>query len=192
MKSNQSVFVTRSRSAYGPFSLVFLVFLVLLWGSSFDGPAVRISSDYWRWVAPVALPAAIVIAWLLQRAFVGCRYKPRHAGEERQIGLAESWMTGVFAAVFIVLFATDALANVMNQVIGVAYDATYDVAAKSVTHGKHTCYSLTLTRVGDPLDQFQICVPQSEQDATSIGDILQVKGRRSRYVNQMLSYTRRG
>ncbi|MGF6603699.1 hypothetical protein P3T23_008453 [Paraburkholderia sp. GAS448] len=190
MKSNESVFVTKYRSAYGPFCLVFLAFLVLLWGSSFDGPTVRISSDYWRWVAPMAIPAAIFIAWTLKRAFVGSWYKPRYAREEHQMGVAQSWATGAIAAAILALFGTSAFANVMNQVIGVPYDATYDVTAKYVTHGKHTCYGLTLTRVGDSLDQFRICVPQSEQDATGIGDILQVKGQRSRFVNQMLSYTR--
>jgi hypothetical protein len=190
MGSKESVFVTTSRSAYGVLSSVFVVGIALAWGSSFDGPAVRISRDYWRWVAPVTIPTTIFVTWRLQRALIGSWYKPRYASEERQFGLTESWITGAIAAIILAAFATGAFANVMNQVIGVSYVATYDVIGKYINRGKHTCYGLTVTKVGDPLDQFQLCVSQSEQEETTIGDRLQVDGRRSRYVNQLLNYTR--
>jgi len=190
MGSNDSLFVGTGRSSYGVFFLVFGAGIVLAWGSSFDGPAVRISREYWRWVAPVAVPVLVLVAWRLQRALIGSSYKPRGASKEHVVGLAESWMTGTIAAAILVALAAGAFANVMNQVIGVAYVATYDVAAKYVQRGKHTCYALTLKKVGEPGDQFQVCVAQTEQDQTAIGDVLEVSGRRSRFVNQLLAYTR--
>jgi len=163
---------------------------VLAWGSSFDGSAVRITREYWWWVAPVAVPVLILIAWRLQRALIGSSYKPRGATKERVMGLAESWMTGTVAATILVALATFAFANVMNQMIGVAYVATYDVAAKYVQRGKHTCYALILTKVGDASDEFRVCVSRPEQDQTAIGEVMTVSGRRSRFVNQLLAYTR--
>jgi hypothetical protein len=189
MESEGSVFVTTGRSAYGVLSLVFLAVIVLAWAADFDGPAVRISRDYWRWVVPVAIPATIFTAWRLQRALIGSWYKPRYASENRQIGLAESWATGAIAAIVLAMFATGAFANVVNQVIGISYVATYKVTEKYIARGKHTCYGLTVTKVADSLDQFQICVAQSEQEKVNLGDTLQVSGRRSRYVNQLLNYT---
>jgi MFS family permease len=177
------------RSAYGVFALVFVAGIVLAWGSSFDGPAVRISRDYWRWAALAAIPLGIIIAWRLHKALFGAWYKPRYAKEERQIGLPESWVMGVIAAVILVGFAMGAFANVMNQVIGLPYVATYIVAAKYVEHGKRTCYGLTLAKVGDWRDRFQMCVPEMQQKGTALGEILHVSGRRSRYVNQVLAYT---
>ncbi len=78
----------------------------------------------------------------------------------------------------------------MNQVIGVSYVATYEVVAKYIGQGRHTCYGLTLAKVGDPFDQFQMCVPESQQEGTAIGEMLQISGRRSKYVNQILRYTK--
>jgi hypothetical protein len=177
------------RSAYGVFGLVFVVGIVLAWSSSFDGPAVRISRDYWCWAALVAIPLAIIIAWRLHRALFGAWYKPRYAKEERQIGLSESWVMGAIAAVILVAFAMGAFANVMNQVIGLPYVANYIVAAKYVEHSKRTCYGLTLAKVGDQRDRFQMCVPELQQKGTALGEILHLSGRRSRYVNQVLAYT---
>ncbi|MCC8397325.1 hypothetical protein LJ656_32640 [Paraburkholderia sp. MMS20-SJTR3] len=184
------VFGSTGRSAYGVFSLVVAVSILLAWISTFDGPAVRICHDYWRWVAPVGIPAAIVIAWRIRKALVGSWYKPRYASQERQMGVGESWATGAIAAAVLVMFATGAFANVMNQVIGVSYVARYEVAGKYIEKGKHTCYGLTIVNVGDPLDQFQFCVARSEQEATAVGEKLQVSGRRSKFVNQVLAYTR--
>ena len=140
MESKGSVFVTNNRSTYGVFSLVFVAGIVLAWGSSFDGPATQISHDYWRCAVPIAIPVAIFIAWRLQRALVGCWYKPRYASEERQMGFGESWAMGAIAATILTALATGAFANVMNQVIGIPYVAAYDVTGKYISRGKHTCY----------------------------------------------------
>ncbi|MDN7177826.1 hypothetical protein M0D69_07295 [Caballeronia sp. SEWSISQ10-4 2] len=56
----------------------------------------------------------------------------------------------------------------MNQVIGVSYVAPYVVTGKYISHRKHTCYGLTLTKADNGLDQFQTCVSQSLQDATAM------------------------
>jgi len=178
------------RSAYGVFSVVVAVGIVLAWISTFNGPAVRIRHDYWRWAAPVGIPAAFVIAWRMQKALVGSWYKPRYSSQERQVGVGESWATGAIAAAVLVMFATGAFANVMNQVIGVSYVATYEVAGKYIERGKRTCYGLTIVNVDDPLDRFQFCIARSEQEATAVGEKLQVNGRRSKFVDQVLGYTR--
>jgi hypothetical protein len=190
MDANESVFISTGRSAYGVISLVFVAGIALAWASTFDGPAVRIRHDYWRWIAPVAIPAALFIAWLLQKALVGSWYKPRGASQERRMGTGESWVLGAIAAAILVMCATGAFANAMNQVVGVSYIATYEVTGKYIERGKRTCYGLTLAKVDDRADQFQMCVAQSEQEGTTIGEVLQVSGRRSKYVNQILSYTR--
>jgi hypothetical protein len=189
--SSESVFLTSGRSAYGVFVPVFVVGMALAWGSSFDGPAHRISPDYWRLVVPVAIPLAVFVAWRLHKALFGAWYTPRYAKDERQMGLAESWQMGAIAAVILVGLAVAAFSNVMNQVIGIPYVATYDVAAKFVEPGyrnRRTCYGLSIVRVGDSQDQFQLCVSKSEQERTAIGARLQVRGRQSRYVNQILSF----
>ncbi|MBN3751671.1 hypothetical protein G3N95_01880 [Paraburkholderia sp. Tr-20389] len=182
--------MANGRSSYGVFSIVFVTALVLAWGSSFNGPAFRIRHEYWSRIVPLAIPVAIFIAWRLQKMLVGSWYTPRYASQERQMGIGESWATAVLAAVILVGFGTEAAANVMNQVVGVSYVATYEVASKFVERGKHTCYGLTLIKVDDPTDQFQICVSNPEQEGTATGERWRVNGRRSRYVNQMLGYTR--
>ncbi|MEX3953964.1 hypothetical protein AB4Y40_40505 [Paraburkholderia sp. EG287B] len=190
MGPNQSVFIVNGRSSYGVFSFVFVTGVVLAWSASFDGPAVRISSDYWWWVAPAAVLPLVLIVWRLQRALVGTTYKPRGAATEHVMGRGESWATGTIAAAILVFLAMAAFANIMNQVIGVPYVANYDVTAKHVERGKHTCYALTVTKVGDAADQFEMCVAQREHDETALGDLLELHGRRSRFVNQVLGYTR--
>jgi hypothetical protein len=129
-RSNDSVFVTRGRSAYVIFVPVVVVCLVLVWGSSFEGLAHRISPDYWRLAAPVAIPLAVFIAWILHKALIGTWYTPRYEKEASQIWLAESWQMGAIAAAVLVGLATVAFANVMNQVNGVPYSASYEVAGK--------------------------------------------------------------
>lgn len=186
--SSQSVFITSGRSAYGVFVPVFVVFMVLAWGASFDGPAYRIRPDYWRVVVPVAIPLSAFIAWRLQKALIGTWYTPRYTKEKRQMGRAESWQMGVIVAAVLVGIAAVAFANVMNQVIGVPYTATYAVAEKYIHRGKHTCYGLIIAKVGDSQDRFQTCVPERQQQITAIGEKLEVSGRRSKYVNQVLSF----
>jgi hypothetical protein len=102
----------------------------------------------------------------------------------------ESWVSGITAGAFLVALAAGDFANVMNRIIGVPYTAAYAVAEKYTNNDKRTCYGLALTKVWDPLDQFRMCVSEAEQGATEIGDVIQVTGRRSQYVNQMLSYTK--
>lgn len=182
---------SNGRSASGVFSLIAAVGLLLAWMSFFDGRAVRIRHDYWLWAAAVAIPVGAAISWRIQKALVGSWYKPRHASQKRQFGAGESWTVGVLTAAVLVMFSIGAFVNVMNQIIGVSYVARYDVAGKYIENGKHTtCYGLTIVNVGDPLDQFQLCVSKSEQEAIAVGEKLQVSGQRSRFVNQVLSYTR--
>lgn len=107
------------------------------------------------------------------------------------MGLAESWTTGAISAAILTALATVAFANVMNTVVGLPYLASYDVAKKYITYGKHKCYGLAMTKVDDPVDQFEICVSQSKHEEIVVGDKLEIKGWRSRYVNQLLSYTKR-
>ncbi len=83
-----------------------------------------------------------------------------------------------------------AAATVVNRVIGTTYTVSYLVTGKSIERGKRTCYDLTMAKADDPSDRFDVCVPEAEQAATSIGDNMQVTGRRSRYVNQLLRFRR--
>ncbi|MHA6911547.1 hypothetical protein ACQUJO_00135 [Ralstonia pseudosolanacearum] len=154
-------------------------------------PAVQIRYDYWRSVAPVAILGAILIAWRFQTALVGSRYQERFSRREGSIGLADSWVAGILAGVVLTPLAAGVFATMVNQVIGVSYVATYEVVAKYIGRGRHTCYGLALVKVGDPLDRFEMCVPASQQEGTAIGERLQVSGRQSKYVNQMLSYTKK-
>lgn len=179
-----------NRDTYEVMVPVFAAAIMLAWGASFDGPAQRISHDYWRLAVPVAVPVAMCLAWLIQWRLVGAWYTSRYARRERQMGPGEAWATGLIASAVLVMFGTGAVANVMNQVTGVPYVATYTVAGKFVARRKHTCYGLTLSRVGAPGDQFEMCVPQPEQESTIPGEMLQVSGRRSKYVDQIVSYTR--
>jgi len=189
MDTNTSVCESTGCSAYGVFAVYGVILVVVVWIASPDGLAFRISSGYWHRSLPVAIPVGLFTAWKFQRALVGRSYKPR-SGPERTFGLPDSWMVGLAGAALLVFFAVCGFANVMNQVIGVAYTTPYAVTGKSVVHGKHRCYGLTLTNTDDPTDQLEICVSPSQQDATAIHDVLQVSGRRSRYVNQMLSYVK--
>jgi len=188
--TRDSVVQRTGRSAYAVVSLVFAAAILLAWIASFDGKPAEISPDYWRCVAPVGLPAAFAIAWRLQKALVGSWYKPPHASQERQMGIGEAWATGAIAASVLVMFGAGAFANLMNQVIGVSYVAQYDVANTYIRKGKRTCYGLAIVNVRDPLDRFEFCVARSEHEATAVGDKLQVSGRRSKYVNEVLGYTR--
>lgn len=176
------------RSAYSVFTFVFVVGIALACGSSFEGPAVRISRDYWRWIAPVAIPLAAVVAWGLQGALFGSWCKPRYAKEERQMRRGESLLMGAGAAVVLVTLASVTFANVANQVVGEAFVATFDVVAKHIKRGKHTCYGITIVNVRDSHDQFEMCVPGAEYDRTALGQVLRVNGRRSKYVEQIVSY----
>ncbi|WDD94510.1 hypothetical protein Bsp3421_004638 [Burkholderia sp. FERM BP-3421] len=165
-----------------------LALLVLAWGASADGPAFRFNEGYWRSVAPVAIPAAILVAWGLQKALVGTWYKPRYARYEQQMQPGESWAAGAIAAAILVGVASMAYANLMNEATGTEYVAIYSVAEKYVTSGKRTCYGLRLSKQDDPKDQFPVCLPQRDQEKTPLGERFQVTGRRSKYANQMLSY----
>ncbi|MFM0547026.1 hypothetical protein PQR29_20125 [Paraburkholderia strydomiana] len=189
MNIENSAAAATDRSALSIVLLILAACIVLAWGSSFAGPTVQIQQEYWRWIAPIAIPTGIFIAWRLHKALVGSWYKPRNASEERQMGTAESWTTGMIAAVILVALGGEAFANVMNQVVGVPYAAAYEVAGKFTERGKRTCYGLTTVRIGNPTDRFQMCVSRSEQEATGTRRVLQVRGRRSRFVNQILSYT---
>ncbi|MBB5510972.1 hypothetical protein [Paraburkholderia atlantica] len=105
------------------------------------------------------------------------------------MGIGEAWATGAIAAAVLVMFGARAFANVMNQVIGVSYIAKYDVVNTYIRKGKRTCYGLVIVNVRDPLDRFEFCVTKSEHEGTAVGDKLQVSGRRSKYVNEVLGYS---
>ncbi|WP_027796222.1 hypothetical protein [Paraburkholderia acidipaludis] len=100
-------------------------------------------------------------------------------------------MASLIGAALLVFAAIGGSANVMNQMIGIPYAATFTVTDKYIVHGKHDCYGLTLTKTDDPSDLLKICVSHSQQDAIATQDMLQVNGRRSPYVNQVLSYTQK-
>jgi hypothetical protein len=153
--------ISTRRSPNGIILFVVMAGGLLVSGATFDGPTTQISHAYWRWVAPVAIPAAFVIAWRVKTALLGSWYRPRGAWQERQMGAGESWAMGATAAAFLVVVATGAFANVMNRVVGVLYVAKYEVAGRFVERGKRSCYGLTLAKVGDPADQFQVCVSQT-------------------------------
>ncbi len=188
MLSNKPLTRTTSRGTDSIILLLLLAVIGLAWGASADGPAFRINEGYWRQAAPIAIPAAILIAWGLQKVLVGTWYKPRYARQEQQMQPGESWATGAIAAAILVGTASMAYANLMNEATGTAYVATYSVVEKYVTSGKRTCYGLRLSEEGNPKDQFQICVSQPDQEKTTLGERFQVNGRRSKYANQMLSY----
>lgn len=190
MKVKKSKPEAGGRDAHGVMLVVVPAAIALAWGASFDGPAVRISHEYWRWMVPVAVAAAILIAWQIEKRLVGSWYTPRYARHQRQMGVSEAWVTGAIAAAVLAGFGTGAVANVMNQVAGVPYVTTYVVAGKFIERRKHTCYGLMLSKVGNPVDQFQMCVSQPEQESTVPGEIVRVSGRRSKYVDQIVSYSR--
>jgi hypothetical protein len=178
---------TTDRSAAGVFVLIVVAGIALAWGASFDVP-VRISRDYWRWIAPVAIPAAVVAAWAFQRALFGTWCKRRYEREERRLGRGESLMLGGFASCILIGLASMAFANVVNQVVGREYVATFNVAAKRIEHRKHTCYDLMIVNVRDLREQFDVCVSKADYDRTTTGQALRVTGRRSKYVDQLLTY----
>ncbi|NLP63742.1 hypothetical protein [Paraburkholderia sacchari] len=188
MQSKESVFVSNGRSTYGPISLVIATGIALACGLP-SGLAIRISHDYWRLAAPVAIVAGIFVAWRLQKILVGSWYKPRYARDERQMEPRESWITGSICSAILVLLATMGVANAINQITGAPYVATYRITDKYITRGKHSCYGLIFSKIDDREDQFNVCVSQTEQNAAAPGEVVQVNGRRSKYVDELLTYT---
>lgn len=187
MQSKESVFVSNGRSTYGPICLVIAIGIALACGVP-SGLATRISHDYWRLAAPVAIVAGIFVAWRLQKALVGSWYKSRYARDKRQMEPRESWLTGSICAAILVFLATMDVANAINQMTGAPYVATYRITDKYITRGKHTCYGLTFAKIDDQEDRFSTCVSRAEQDAATTGEIVQVNGRRSKFVDELLTY----
>jgi hypothetical protein len=62
------------------------------------------------------------------------------------------------------------------------------VGSKYVNRGKSTCYGLALDRAGSSPHHLNLCVEEAFHEATPAGARLQVRGRRSWYGNQVLSY----
>ena len=85
-------------------------------------------------------------------------------------------------------------AYVINETVGVPYIELYTVTDKYTNYGHQphqgVCHGITVANDTDPSDIFRMCVSQAEQDEINVGEKMKVKGRRSRYVNQMLSYDR--
>ncbi len=85
-------------------------------------------------------------------------------------------------------------AYLINETVGVPYTGLYTVIYKYTSYGNHphhgVCHGIAVANDTDPSDVFRMCVSQAEQDETIVGDKMKVKGRRSRYVDQMLGYER--
>ena len=188
MRATTRIYEPEDRSANGPFVFVGLLFAALMWGTRFDGPTYTLNPEYWRTADPFAAVAALLFAWCLRERLVGRRYKPRGQAE-RTVGPRESWGFALVVAALLTPLGMLTVANVANRLIGVPYVERYVVTGKYEFHGKHTCYGLHLSGLENRSDRFDLCVPPAAQDATAVGDELQVTGRRSRFVNQMLSFT---
>jgi hypothetical protein len=167
----------------------FIVLLVISWLGYAGGPAIQIDSYYKHVGWLLGIPVGLAMAWYFQRILIGRLYKSR-SGAMLPLGLRSSWMIGGIAAGVLVMLLPFAAATVVNRVIGTTYTVSYMVIGKSVEHGKRTCYDLTMAKADNQSDRFDVCVPEVEQEATSIGDKMQVTGRRSRYVNQILRFRR--
>lgn len=131
------------------------------------------------WARPLQLRLDLSLRGAFKGPLFGRRYKPR-SGPERTFVLPESWKAGLTGAILLVLFALLSFANVTNRVIGTPHASLYEVTGNYVFRCKHTCYGLTLASADDLAEQLKICVSRQRQDATSIGDVLQVSDRRSR------------
>ena len=167
----------------------FIVFFVISWLGYAGGPAIQIESHYKHVGWLLGLPVGLVMTWYFQRILVGRLYKSK-PGVMLPLGIRASWVIGGISAGVLVMLLPFAVATVVNRVIGTTYTVSYLVTGKSIQRGKRTCYDLTMIKSDNPSDRFDVCVPKAEHDATSIGDKMQVTGRRSRYVNQMIHFRR--
>ncbi|AUT64964.1 hypothetical protein [Paraburkholderia terrae] len=167
----------------------FIVFFVISWLGYAGGPAIQIESQYKHVSWLVAIPVGLAMTWYFQRILVGRLYKAK-SGAMLPLGIRASWVAGGIAAGILTMLLPFAVATIANRVIGTTYTASYLVTGKSIGRGKRTCYDLTMTKADDASDRFDVCVPKSEQDATRVGDKMQVTGRRSQYVNQMIRFRR--
>jgi hypothetical protein len=157
------------------------------------GPAgPHIDSDYWQWSIPCAVAGTGLLGWLFQRILIGRKFWPRGSPTDQTIDDAWSWFVGILAAGLLMTIAPYDAAFVINRAVGAPYTGLYTVIYKftSFSHQRHSsvCHGIVVASDADPSDVFRLCVPQAEQDETVVGDKMKVKGRRSRYVNQMLSY----
>ncbi|WP_174977762.1 hypothetical protein [Pandoraea bronchicola] len=65
--------------------------------------------------------------------------------------------------------------------------ATYKVAEKSFERGKtKSCNQIILAKVDDPTDRILLCIPPSEHEIARIGRRVQISGKRSRFINQLI------
>jgi len=167
----------------------FIAFFVISWLGYAGGPAIQIDSYYKHVVWLLGIPVGFAMTWYFQRILLGRLYKSK-SGAMLPLGIRASWMISGIAAAVLVVLLPFAVATVVNRVIGSTYTVSYLVTGKSIERGKRTCYDLTMVNADNPSDRFDVCVPKAEQDATSIGDKMQVTGRRSRYVNQMIRFRR--
>jgi len=158
--------------------------LILAWVWS---GACTLSPEYKHSAYPIAIVAALLVGWGLQVALIGTRYKPRH-GPERTYGRWDSWSAGLIMSSILALLGFIAVGGVMNRVSGSNYTEPFLVTGKYIRHGKSTCYGLNLVGATRPDSHLEICVTQSFQTGTVLGDVLQIDGRRSWYGNEIVSY----
>jgi hypothetical protein len=170
-----------------------LIFVFLAFSLTLRGPAeARIDSDYWQLSVPCAIAATLLLGWLFQRILIGRKFWPRGSLTDQTIDEAWSWFIGIAAAGMLMTMAPFDAAFVINRTVGIPYTGLYTVTFKftSIPYQRHAsvCHGIVVVSDTDPSDVFRLCVPKDEQDETVVGDKMKVKGRRSRYVNQMLSY----
>lgn len=152
----------------------------------------QIDSDYWQLSIPCAIAGVGILGWMFERMLFGRNFWLRGSPTDLTIDGFQSWVVGVLAAIPLMMIAPIDAAYVVNDVFGVSYTALYTATDKYMIygHGPHQgiCYGIAVVNNADPSDEFRMCVSQAERDETVIGDKMKVKGRRSRYINQMLSY----
>ena len=152
----------------------------------------QIDSDYWQWSVPCAVAGAGLLGRMFQGMLVGRNFWLRGSPTDLTIDDFQSWVIGVLAAGLLMTIAPIDAVYVLNEVFGDSYTALYTATDKYMVygHGPHqsVCYGVVVVNNADMSDVFRMCVSQAEHNETVIGDKMKVKGRRSRYVNQMLSY----
>jgi hypothetical protein len=170
------------------FLLVCLMPALMLRGPA--GP--HIDSDYWLWSVPCAITGTGLLGWLFQRILLGRKFRLRGLPAELTVDEGWSWFVGILAAGLLMTITPYAAAFVTNRTVGVSYTGIYTVIEKFTSVGRQryasVCYGIVVASDADPSDIFRLCVSPAEQDETVVGDKMKVKGRRTRYVNQMLSY----
>jgi hypothetical protein len=157
------------------------------------GPAApHIDDDLWRWTAPCAVVGTALLGWLFKRKLTGRTFQLRGSQTAQIIDDGWSWLVGILAAGTLMMIVPYDAAYGINRVIGLPYTDVYTVAETytTLTHGVHSsaCYGILIERESDPDDAFRLCVSEAEQDKATVGRKMEVRERRSRYIDQMIGY----